>query len=410
MNSVRISDFKAHSKRWLAAGVALAISVSLAPAVGPFDVPEAQAAPPGATTATNWFTRNSAFAGGADGMTWWDPTCQSLYTVSDTGNIRRFNDPTGSTAVSSPVGSQGSGRDTIALYRRPDNSMSMYAWNFGGGNPTVTEINNGSRNGQSFTVVTSGGGGSNGRSGGEFNQLTGELIMTGYEQSSFSGNWRITVVNVDTGVTRQSGRIQPATSSDGSNIDSAYISSDAAIDANGLIYVIAGAASNRWLVRIVPGATQGSWRYNKVVRLTNPPGGADLWGMAFFNGMLYVRQSVTAMWKVDPLSGASERVPGTATGSFDYAGCQVAGVIQGTVYNDVNGDGDVAGDSGQSGVRVEIYDSAKRLRGSQETSDEGSYSFLIPDTHAKYFVRVVRPEVGGVHASQTYANYSEAVS
>ncbi|MDR1791419.1 MAG: Ig-like domain-containing protein [Propionibacteriaceae bacterium] len=268
-----------------------------------------------------------------------------------------------------------------------------------------------------------------------------------------------------TGERIESGNVQPATwaerrrlksnAAGNANVES-RVASDMALDANGNIYMlVARAEANRAaLVRVIPtrdefgnitsgcygsdavistGAAPCAWKYNVVTFITPKPGtgtswpsGADpnLYGSAFLNGKLYAANwylltstGVDFHWHrtisvIDPLEGTMEAKNIDSNWLQDdrvrdFASAQTAAVIQGTVYNDVNGDGNVIGDSGLGGVTIAVYDANGKLMGTQLTDANGDYSFLVgsvSNSGVEYYVRVVQPKVNGANAIQTYAS------
>jgi len=87
----------------------------------------------------------------------------------------------------------------------------------------------------------------------------------------------------------------------------------------------------------------------------------------------------------------------------DAASPQQLNVIEGYVYNDVKGDGNVAEDGylGVQGVDMALYDATNTMVGSEITGPDGSYSF-ITSGDGTFTVRVVQPQIGGVNAVQSW--------
>jgi len=307
--------------------------------------------------------------------------------------------------------------------------------------------------------------GSNGGwSGGEVIQSNGRLFMSGMECTSLDASYRMMVFDPTTGAYNYSGQIKPATPDDdifaGANSCTAqgYVASDMALDGNGNAYILVrsdrampsmGAATARarvWLVRVVPSDTSGGWTYNLVSPLVAAPGepngsGATTWagnnstvaaniymsyGSAFFNGKLYVYDynGGGSLNVVNPMSGQVSSLPananpGNATPSYvqDLASGQTAYVLQGSVYNDANADGVIDTDEASaanalSGVQVALYQQVAGqyvLQGQRYTNGAGGYSFLLGG-QGDYLVRVVRPQIGGVDAVQTWASGGGAVN
>ncbi|MDR2381842.1 MAG: hypothetical protein LBE08_11865, partial [Bifidobacteriaceae bacterium] len=199
--------------------------------------------------------------------------------------------------------------------------------------------------------------------------------------------------------------------------------SDMAIDASGNLYLmLTRSASQHALLRVnIPfdangqplnPTTQNPWTYEIVRAFTVRTTDSSVWGMAFMDGALYTAHSDNSYYRWDPLSGAA-----TLMGDFldpvDLASAQAAPVISGTVYNDVNGDGVISGASevGVSNVTVEIFQgnaasgsTSWTKRGEVVTNAAGNYSALLNSASTEFTVRVKRPQINGVNASQTYAS------
>ncbi|MDR3359720.1 MAG: hypothetical protein LBO20_03525, partial [Bifidobacteriaceae bacterium] len=196
--------------------------------------------------------------------------------------------------------------------------------------------------------------------------------------------------------------------------------SDMAIDALGNIYLMLTASGNgarrHGLLRInVPqdasgDPTSSGWTFELVRAFTANVTNSSVWGMAFMNGSLYTAHENNSYYRWDTLSGQVTDL-GAAFDPVDLASAQMAPVISGTVYNDADGDGDVTGDKGLSGVIVEIWQgdagansTSWTKKGEVVTNDSGSYSALLPSSDAEFLVRVKRPKINGAQALQTYAS------
>ena len=305
-----------------------------------------------------------------------------------------------------------------------------------------------------FDPTTDGTG--NGWSGGEVIQQTGQIFFSGREDEGLGNEYTMMIFDPTTYEYNYSGQIMPATPGD--NIfgtsnggGNGYVSSDMALDADGNAYVLvlstlaaptfglpASSSYRTWLVKIIPSwDVSQPWTYQLVTPLTPGPGmtnssyagstsySSDMWGLAFYQGILYYQYNETYMLQMDPMSGyryninkstTNTQVPnGTAPdgttavgrGSMrDLASGQTAIVLEGTVYNDVNADGSVTSDPGLSGQQVALYRNVGGsyvYQGVRTTNDSGNYSFLLGG-FGDYIVRLVSPSIGGVNAIQTYAN------
>ncbi|MDR2253756.1 MAG: hypothetical protein LBD97_07875, partial [Bifidobacteriaceae bacterium] len=198
--------------------------------------------------------------------------------------------------------------------------------------------------------------------------------------------------------------------------------SDMAIDANGNLYLFLTRGSdgedNHALLRInvphVNGEPQSvssttPWTFEVVRAFTASTGASAIntavWGMAFLEGSLYTQHSNGNIWRWDTMSGAATFLADTSH-EIDLASAQAAPVVQGTVYNDVNGDGSIVGDPVAPNVPVEVWQRSGAtwtLRASLTTNTEGSYSSLMNSASGEYAVRIKRPTVNNVNATQTYA-------
>ncbi|MDR3201922.1 MAG: Ig-like domain-containing protein, partial [Bifidobacteriaceae bacterium] len=325
----------------------------------------------------------------------------------------------------------GSGITTMAIGYQPaeaggDGLLHTYLWAWNGDGLTI-DVPNGQSVGSVFRVPmppsTEPAASRSGYSGGEVNQLTGEIYFSGYEDTYLSASFRMLRYNPIDGTAVHSGAIRPKTESDRLTGSAGKVSSDMAVDAEGNVYVIAGTGTGvKWLVRIVPGR-EGEWTYSRVVRITwgsTTFSGSDMWGLAFLDGTLYVALGGTVLWRLDPISGVAARIKTGLPDSRDLATCQTAPVARGTVYQDRDGDGVIAGDAdpGLAGVSIELYDAdARRLddpANPRVTDGAGGYSYILNSASSDFYVRVRQPQVpvgaGAVNAAQTWAGVSEGVA
>ena len=285
-------------------------------------------------------------------------------------------------------------------------------------------------------------------SGGEVSQFTGDIYFGGAECNTLNTTYNMMIYNPYTYQYNFSGKILPATPADnifGTSTTACdatgYVASDMALDANGNAYLlvnsnqavpsfgVSSGSITRWLVRVVPGTNGASWTYSLVMPLAAAPGQSSQvntflrngtsYGMAFFQGMLYVARNPYLM-QVNPMSGLVYNLPnGSASppsagpissSIYDLASGQGAMVIEGTVYQDTNGNGRIdSGESGLPGQTVALYmqgpDGTWIYEGNRTTNGSGAYSFLVGG-HGKYIVRLVQPSVNGGTAWQTYASGS----
>ena len=269
-------------------------------------------------------------------------------------------------------------------------------------------------------------------SGGEVFQRTGEIYFGDGECGALNGTYSIMIFNPATGAYNHSGRIEPLTAADnifGTSVSTCggtgYVASDLAIDGNGNAYILvqdrraSGVANQRnWIVRVVPSKDGSPWRYNLVTPL-RPEGltGAaqdfargqrTVWGMAFFDGMLYATTDVgDRLMEINPMSGEVKDL-GTYQNPFDMASGQTARVIDGVVYEDVDGNGAIDGaDVGVADIQMALYErragsSTYVFMGDTKTDTSGNYTFIVGH-NGDYLVRVVQPSMRSLKAVQTYA-------
>jgi hypothetical protein len=347
--------------------------------------------------------------------------CDDLYLVSSSHTYRL--DVSGASPVPTALYRSSHDMDTMAvgpapLERGGDGLLHAYHWAYGtapSAGRSVLDIAAGASVGNTITVPRPDSTAGQGWSGGEANQITGEIYFSGFEDTYLSGNYRLMKYDpVDPAHPYvQSGPLVPNTPSDELSGQSAgRVASDMAVDAEGNVYLLVGSGSTKWLVRVVPGEA-GDWRYSKVVQLTGAGGGAspftsnDVWGMAFYNGTLYAFGGSTGnLFAIDPVSGVARSlgdIPGT--GYLDLATCQTAPVVRGVVYNDVDGDGAVSEAEGVvPGATIEMYGTDGAKVGERTTDGAGQYSFILNAVNTEFTVRLVQPQVNGRNAGQTWAS------
>ncbi|MDR1238182.1 MAG: Ig-like domain-containing protein, partial [Propionibacteriaceae bacterium] len=375
-------------------------------------VPEAQAYPPTSPII-------NSYLGAAQT---WNTNCTTLYTAT-MDNLTSLDVSKFPTVSSSVITSHGTNGTTIALGPNANGSMSMYFWSYGG--RSVTEVPSGTQNGYRFSLPQKLPNSGDAWAGGEVDQTTGNIYAGSAATDTLGdGGYRIVVFNPTSGNWMTSGRIEPQTPSDEipSSSGANSVASDMALDANGNAYIVVGSPiQGHYLLRVVPGSRtldktrHSDWKYNKVVKLASGlPTASDFNGMSFFNGMLYMLDLDGTVFQVNPLTGAvtqsSNKIP---YGQHDLSACQVAPVLQGTVYRDLNSDG-IIQTSEESytlpNATVQLYDNNKNLIGSQQTSASGTYSFLLPATSGDFYVRLVRPTLNSIEGRQSYASQTTLVS
>ncbi|MDR0432833.1 MAG: Ig-like domain-containing protein, partial [Bifidobacteriaceae bacterium] len=352
-------------------------------------------------------------------------SCDDIYIVTST-QTRKLNLSTSPPSYTAMYGSSHP-MDTMALGPSPierggDGLLHAYHWEFeaGASQRDVLDVPAGATIGTTFKVsrpdVTTG----RGWSGGEANQLTGEIYFSGFEATRLDDNYRLMKYDplAQTNKEDQSGQLVANPPSDALSGAAGQVASDMAVDAEGNIYLLAG-GSTKWLLRVVPGNREDSdpsndaWTYSKVVQLRGAGGAANpltstvVWGMAFFNGILYAFYGSDGyLYAIDPISGVTRSLGNIAgTGYLDLATCQTAPVIRGVVYNDTNGDGAVSEAEGVAeGVTVELYNSSGQKLGERVTGETGEYSFILNSVGEDFVVRMAQPAVDGLNAGQTWAS------
>jgi hypothetical protein len=213
-------------------------------------------------------------------------------------------------------------------------------------------------------------------------------------------------------------------------------SSGMAVDANGDIYTMVKSGGRiHALVRITvphkangdpePNTDVNQWTYSIVQTWTQTTTDSKIFGNAFSNGALYTLHANGDVWRWDTLAGTVTKLGTTFAssnhGPMDLAASQAPPVIAGTVYNDVNGDGDISGDPVLADRYLELYQgnaasgsTTWTKRGEVKTDDQGRYNALLNSTNSEYIVRLKQPTINGLNAAQTYASagqfYGEGVS
>ncbi|MDR1266302.1 MAG: Ig-like domain-containing protein [Propionibacteriaceae bacterium] len=204
------------------------------------------------------------------------------------------------------------------------------------------------------------------------------------------------------------------------------VSSDMAIDANGNLYLWAryngsNGDSRHVLLSLQPPTDDdgdydpsGTWYY-EVARFFDaaaPHDSSRANGMAFLNGKLYLfLNSTRYIQEWDTLSGAVVSRGRINESGNDLASAQMAPVVQGTIYNDADGDGVLSAAEKTTGVpniEVEIWQQngseAPALKGTLTTNASGVYHGLLPSSTDNFYLRVKQPQINGVNALQTYAS------
>jgi adhesin/invasin len=327
-----------------------------------------------------------------------------------------------------------------------DDRIAHLGWNSTGGNGGL--VLSGDGNCYSVGDVTPSGGNYNTSWGGEVNQKTGEVYLISdpdrnFDGDSLSNDPEFAIVKVATAtsggddytVTRlaASSTTPPAPGAQsladaataagktGSVTGNWDLGSDMAIDANGNAYrmarfSVAGSAPDYWaLIRfnIPRNAQTGAplstgWTYN-VVKIFDNADVSNVWAMAFLNGALYTGHSSDEVIRWDTLSGANE-ILGTFDPLLDFAAAQMAPVIEGRIYRDLNGDGQITpgDDTGLGGQVLEVWQqtgqAAPQLRGTLTSDSDGSYSALLPSASDDFYIRLRPTQIGGVNAAQSYTS------
>ncbi|MFV0482013.1 MAG: SdrD B-like domain-containing protein [Campylobacteraceae bacterium] len=380
--------------------------------------------------------------------------CNTLYGANDYGRVYKFLSPTVNTkseALFYANAVTSNSWSTIALgpFGEENGTLTMFgtswSWSTAGriryvANNSIAQYSSGAQNFAYFTMPRPAATPYDYYSGGEVNQLTGQIYFTSGELDDLNNGYRIVLAtpSISGSATNiiNSGKITPKTSSDimAGGVTTylrTYVSSDVAIDAEGNAYILVregyqaenSQPGNYWLVKVEP-STPGNWKFSKVKKITGLPA-TYFYGMAFLNGKLYAAGGYLVgdrrLFEVDPLLGvATDKgyLGSTVSGRrnnfdendavFDLASCQVATAITGKVYLDEDGDGIITGkEPGIADVVVAIYDKNGKYLGEQTTSGDGSYSFLSNDvgtSNSVLYIRLKQPQINGANTMQTWAS------
>ncbi|MDR0366776.1 MAG: Ig-like domain-containing protein [Bifidobacteriaceae bacterium] len=207
--------------------------------------------------------------------------------------------------------------------------------------------------------------------------------------------------------------------------DAWRLASDLMIDAKGDVLVLAGQLNQRRqaLIRVtVPKDADGvpiegaDWEFSLVKPFVSYVGyyGFDARGLAFAEGSFFTVRTSTVLTRWDPMRDAPQDLGEVNGGSVgDLATAQTPAVIEGTVYNDKNGNGVLdAGEQGLAGQDIEVFrnDGTEASPvwtqvGDLKTAGGGLYSILVGGSgaHKQYVVRLARPTVDGANAVQTFS-------
>ncbi|MDR3360401.1 MAG: hypothetical protein LBO20_07115, partial [Bifidobacteriaceae bacterium] len=333
------------------------------------------------------------------------------------------------------------------LEAQGDHTIAHLGWNSNGGAGAVVFSGDGNCYEVSdLTPTPNTGGWFNTTWGGEVNQKTGEIYLINDAFENFDGDSAtndpqfniIQVVDSDTGPAynltinrlavssatppaqgaQNLAQAAQAAGKSGNVAGNWRLGSDMAIDANGNAYRMARfdatGANDYWaLIRFnIPRGSTGQplsagWTYN-VVKVFDNAATDDVWGMSFLDGYLYTAHADDSIYRWDPLAGSVEDL-GEPFNLLDLAAAQMAPVIEGSVYNDLDGDGQIeTGEPGLGGVAIEVWQSkganAPQLRGTLTTDSDGSYSALLPSSSDEFYLRVQPTRIGGVNAAQSHAS------
>ncbi|MDR0249709.1 MAG: hypothetical protein LBI35_00080 [Burkholderiales bacterium] len=347
-----------------------------------------------------------------------DFDCDSLY-ASGTNAVYRIDNPVASAAATQMYNSNVAQRplSTIALgYRggvdaqgNPSGPLTMYHWDWqdSANSVTVRLVESGAVTfAQNFNVPRVG---TYYWAGGEVERRTGRIFFTGSDGATMGSNYIMMLHEPRQGgaFIRSGTNILPAVLGDAAGVNGQVVASDVALDAAGNAYLIVG-GTTKWLIRVALGQDQSGWTYNKVVQITGLSADTDYRGMAFLDGALYVLRSNGVLYAIDVFTGAATQRAGTSPGAYDLASCQAIPVVQGTVYNDLSGMGDVKPEEapGVAGITVDLYKNeggAINYKGTRTTDSSGNYSFIVDSAAAIYYIRVRQPQIDGVNAAQTWA-------
>ncbi|MDR1461317.1 MAG: hypothetical protein LBI78_06715, partial [Campylobacteraceae bacterium] len=313
------------------------------------------------------------------------------------------------------IGPIGPNSPTLRLYRWG------YAWH-GSGTTTATDyhrrmqyLDSGGTNtwkNLSYSAVTDLSSTKTGWSGGEVNQKTGEIYISGQYDDTIQNDYRMGIIDVANGGTfKHSGRLQPKRPTDSLT---GGVVSDMAIDAEGNAYIMVG-FGGFWLLKVEVGNNNGGWKYSRV-KYISTLGGNNLannqWGMAFLDGNLYTGDTEGRIYRTNILLNQTTLVGDftglTSYGTRDLAACQMAPVIRGKVFIDADGDGKISSTErnadGLANVGIGIYDINKKYLGYVLTDESGEYSLLLPSSKTTFYVRMKQPQISEANVKQTWAS------
>ncbi|MDR1189927.1 MAG: hypothetical protein LBK95_21150, partial [Bifidobacteriaceae bacterium] len=219
------------------------------------------------------------------------------------------------------------------------------------------------------------------------------------------------------------------------DVNSWTFSSDITTDAAGNIYLLARANDTRYaLVRIeVPQGANGlptssasgspsPWTLRVVkaflVPTSSPVEIEQINGLAYVDGSFYSVAPGGIFHRWNALTGtvASVSAAGVTGAGQDLAAAQAVPVIEGTVYDDQNGDGVIqSGEPAAPGMTLDIFKNTAAegaepvwtKRGSVLTDSQGRYVAVLDAPTGQFLVRLVQPKLGptatAAAAVQTYA-------
>ncbi|MDR0579994.1 MAG: hypothetical protein LBG21_05270 [Campylobacteraceae bacterium] len=345
--------------------------------------------------------------------------CNSLYYVQDDSDVFKVYNlvPGVQTTITSKKqynldvkseygGFSGRHPDTIALGPNSNGVLTMYQWDYVTFTREIDYVhkNQASKIAKAFSFPEFVN--FRGWSGGEVNQKTGEIYFVGYNQNELGDEARMMIYDPSTRKISKSGILKPESSWE-TNFEKYKVQSDMAIDADGNAYIMVSKNTDYYLLRVVPDKKNpNNWRYNEVNHFVLDSD-AEIWGMSFLNGMLYVNSNFY-IYELNPLTGAWRNTNFLARNSFDFTACQMAPVIKGKVYFDANGDSILSKSEreadGVRNIEIQVYDKNKMHLGSQYTNGKGEYNFLLPSAKSTFYIRLKRPKINGMNAYQTWAS------
>ena len=283
-------------------------------------------------------------------------------------------------------------------------------------------------------------------SGGEINQMTGEIYLSAGDGASFkprgtdncdsvdinkymgvgSGICRrmtFMTINPKTGDWKWSGKVYPATEADRILLENKYVASDMAIDAEGNFFIVvtngnAPGVTTRTvhIVRVtIGGSAKGDgstnsnpWYYSRILTATVPNDVLYLYGAFILQGEIYFNYS--SLQKIN-LSTASGYSVGTLSELiYDMSSPNLAPVVRGKVYLDDLGDSIITGNEpGVPDIEMELYDEDEKFIYSVNTTSTGDYAFLLPFSWDElkiktFYVRMKQPQIKGANTGITWAS------